>query len=1811
MYSRKLSYIFAFSIVCTVSSLFAEILPERIPTVLVENVGQARADTFATLRAQQHAIHFKAGEVAWQHPDHGVHMHQRFKGADNSVIPQVLRSKSATMNFYLNGPQQVWQNAVPIAKEVRYTDLYPGVDLRYYQQSGATKRDFVVAPYADPLVIAFTYDGASKLEISESGDLLIHTAAGVFSEKAPYTYQLIDGREIAVASAYRLLPNGAVTFILGSYDPAYELVIDPEIDLEVLFGGSGDETAFGIALSADGNTAYICGVTTSADFPVSGTPAQSTYAGDTNVDNPIGDIFVAAVSTVDGTIAWATYLGGSGTDFANGIAFNGSDTLTISGYTDSTDFPTMNPLQASIGGKTDAIIAQFGTDGSLLFSTYLGGSEDDQFADVSYESFNQRWGFVGFSLSSDFPFPDPNGSSADENAASGGGINGLAVSMNSDRTLGWATFLNRSSTANYVLLGCAYSSSYLFATGYTDDVNFDSAAPLQDGNKGGTDLLVVRFDATTTVQRRYSAGGSGDEQGNDIALRFGIPVVVGQTASTDFNNIASSAYQPNYGGGDTDGVLISFDFSDSFGNPEATYLGGSGNDQLRGISTDPNNGIQFAGVTSSTDLIIPEPFDLTYLSGQQTYGGGDTDGIVGIATASSNQIGVTTLAYSGSVETDASTAVTYNPFDVPSSSFSPYFPLSVGASVEIPAQTAAIADADGDGFTPRPLMGRASAKRAAMRRYKERAEIDGADVGVVVSESFSNPFPRVPGDSMTFFVDITNNGPNAAEAVRVDVDVPAQLIITGGTIPGQTPVVSNGSQRISTETFDLPALSSLLFTINMQAVSSGSATISAFALLATADPITGNNDDDYEIFISEPIPGDIAGRIFNDVNHNSTKDDDEDPVTGAELHLIDDQNMIIDTTNTNGLGEYHFIGVDPGMYTVVLGDNVRKDFPETVAPSSGNRIVEVVSSQTSANNDFAVSTFDVGSGAISGKVFKDQDSDGEQDAGEVGLPFIKVFVDLNNNLRHDTGEPVGSSSITGEFIINNVPPGTRVVRILPPGNRSQSFPLPAGSIQPQQVADGDSPDIRPLLVTVDPDTLDTTDDQDFPGYIVDVPEDDMVEGLIYGLETINPAVDFSISYQHVLPNDTLDDLYDDVVFGESSWDGNFVFITVAISRFGGDTDETYTVIIEEDFGLGSAPFPGLPDPFNKASVVVAPDDTELLTFIWDTDGESWDGTTPDYIKNLLFAISTDNGDTFDTFLFDSLPIFPRPVVMLHGLWGDAAQWDSYKTFFEDASYWSAHAVGDGLYGGVLDRGSLTDSTLIGTLADIRANAAATSGYIENMRNDLEAVHVDLVGHFDGGLIGRYYVQNLMPAAVSLDSSPVVRNLVMLGTPNEGHRYLGLLGLAMYLDQQSLNPAPQAEMPMNLLELQPSFIKDMFNKQIVDEGDTVFSAMAGQRNHDLISQFTGLPIDNVGEFAGDDHDGVTDVDGVQAVQSNTADFDIVGVVNTTFDQMLTSIQSFDLWTLRMLDQGPFPNAFDRRDVPPANADKVEVPVAAGVWGVDRNSTEDVSFEVTACDALVAIIPDIPDMQVSLVDPSDVIQSTWTTPGGQGDLLLQYAAVLNPTPGTWKLRLVNSNLAFNYVPYVAIQQTGSPLFTFSVDPDSSSREALVTASIRGDAGGFRTLATANVYIEDRAGELTTLTLVDDGTNGDITAGDGIYSSSVSPIEPVHYFISGEFETSDGLKRYTDGFYSPFVNVPMLAVRNGSGGFDLRWPNYIDPYVQLQSTGDLRDGVWTDVTGLNRTVINDDMSVDQSFSDFNTFFRLILNNTELGFDDSLIVP
>ena len=176
------------------------------------------------------------------------------------------------------------------------------------------------------------WEGASQVTQNFRGDLRL-TASLV--QRNPLILQ--DGKQIAGGYAVH---GREVGFAVGRYDASKPLVIDPVLVYSTYFGGGLYDFGYGIAVDGSDN-AYVTGQTQSINFPISG-PLQGIKGGGAY------DVFVTKFNAAGSALLYSTYLGGAGNDTGYGIAVDGAGNAYVTGYTESADFPTSNPLRNSL-----------------------------------------------------------------------------------------------------------------------------------------------------------------------------------------------------------------------------------------------------------------------------------------------------------------------------------------------------------------------------------------------------------------------------------------------------------------------------------------------------------------------------------------------------------------------------------------------------------------------------------------------------------------------------------------------------------------------------------------------------------------------------------------------------------------------------------------------------------------------------------------------------------------------------------------------------------------------------------------------------------------------------------------------------------------------------------------------------------------------------------------------------------------------------------------------------------------------------------------------------------------------------------------------------------------------------------------------------------------------------------------------------------------------------------------------------------------------------------------------------------------------
>jgi uncharacterized repeat protein (TIGR01451 family) len=347
-------------------------------------------------------------------------------GSNRSPKIGGLNELPGRSNYLVGSNARLWHTDVPAFEKVRYKSVYPGIDMIYYGREGRLEYDFVVSPGVSARSIRLRFDGASSTRIEENGDLLITTDGGDVRQQKPLAYQEVgDGRR-EVAVRYVKDARGRIRIKVGDYDRKLPLVIDPVLVYSSYIGGLGQDNGLAVAVDSTGS-AYVVGSTFSNDFPT-----VNPFQSGRNVSN-VSDAFVVKVNPDGKSLAYATYLGGSGSDVANAIAVDLAGNAYVSGLTVSSDFPTtMGAFQVTKNNQLDAFITKLNPSGaSLAYSTYLGGDGSDQIFSIAVDSSGAAY-VAGSTSSSTFTgFPNetrhgnPVQSSTDDGVTWAGSSTGI------------------------------------------------------------------------------------------------------------------------------------------------------------------------------------------------------------------------------------------------------------------------------------------------------------------------------------------------------------------------------------------------------------------------------------------------------------------------------------------------------------------------------------------------------------------------------------------------------------------------------------------------------------------------------------------------------------------------------------------------------------------------------------------------------------------------------------------------------------------------------------------------------------------------------------------------------------------------------------------------------------------------------------------------------------------------------------------------------------------------------------------------------------------------------------------------------------------------------------------------------------------------------------------------------------------------------------------------------------------------------------------------------------------------------------------
>jgi hypothetical protein len=628
----------------------------RIPVGFEANIGQTDKATRYLARGSDFWLLLGSSDVrlAVQSKKEAFTLKLKWIGGNREPIIHEWEPLPGITNYFFGSEPKDWYTNIPTYRRVEYQDVYPGIDLAFYGNQRQLEYDILLKPGASLDSVRLRFSGATRIEVDTSGDLVLSTPTGEIHQKKPLVYQKVAGVKRALTARY-VLKRNVVGLKVDHYDHTRPLVIDPVLSYSSYFGGPDSEMVTGMAMDPSGNV-YLTGTaniglpTTAGAFqghPATQCPCgfvvkfnpqlnsviYSSFVWGTNptgiaVDSsgsayitggagsslatpgafqtrPGGqlDAFVAKVNAAGSALVYLTYLGGSGNEYAGGIAVDGGGNAYVTGTTMSPNFPvTPGAVQTQYAGAGDAYISKVSADGgSLIYSTYFGYIGSDLGTAITVDRLGYAYvtgrihycpnDICGVDYDAFVIILDPLGN----------GVFGIPI-YGSAYDSGVAIVLD--------------SAGNIYVAGVTDSTDLIvTPNAFQKQLNGGQDGFVAQIDTLGNLVYVSYFGASGmvinDPFGGTVK-----PLTFLQAIAVDANQnvsmlgftagmiVLKNPIQSLNGAQNAFVTKLSLSQSAASALLFSTYLGGTGDEMAAGISLDLNGNIVIAGSTNSTDFPV-------------------------------------------------------------------------------------------------------------------------------------------------------------------------------------------------------------------------------------------------------------------------------------------------------------------------------------------------------------------------------------------------------------------------------------------------------------------------------------------------------------------------------------------------------------------------------------------------------------------------------------------------------------------------------------------------------------------------------------------------------------------------------------------------------------------------------------------------------------------------------------------------------------------------------------------------------------------------------------------------------------------------------------------------------------------------------------------------------------------------------------------------------------------------------------------------------------------------------------------------------
>lgn len=557
----------------------------------------------------------------------GISFRFEFVGANPFARPEPYDRLDTRVSYLLGNATARWRPDVPAWRGVRYSELYPGVDLELAGDGGRWNWRFIARSAHDLAGVQMVIAGADRLSTDAAGRLVLTTTLGatvaptLSLSVAAVAPAMLEGTPELIA--HPIISGDRVTFVPTAQPPAQAATLSvantSDLVYSTLIGGSGFDGAHAI-VGGTGGVAYLVGETISAGFPTTPGVFSGTISGSR-------DIFVAKLHSFGTGLAYSTFIGGAGNDTGYALSVDPGGAVVVAGQSTSSNFPTtLGAYDRTFNGAVDTVVFRLDAAGTALgYSTFLGGSNVEQPGGIALDPGGAAY-VGGYTASTTFPTT----AGAYDTTWNGGSpySEGFITKLTpGGESLAYSTLLGGSSED--VVNGIAVDSSgAAYLTGWTGSSNFPTTAGAFGTTFRGVHDLFITKIAPGGGQLGYSGllGGSNDDQAQSIALDgSGAVYVTGQSNSNNFR-VTPGALSTSLRGS-WDGIVAKVDAA---GGQliYSTYLGGGGNDcETPGIDRECVLTVDAAGVAYIAGRTYSADFPTTP-NGLTTVYGGTEDGFM-------------------------------------------------------------------------------------------------------------------------------------------------------------------------------------------------------------------------------------------------------------------------------------------------------------------------------------------------------------------------------------------------------------------------------------------------------------------------------------------------------------------------------------------------------------------------------------------------------------------------------------------------------------------------------------------------------------------------------------------------------------------------------------------------------------------------------------------------------------------------------------------------------------------------------------------------------------------------------------------------------------------------------------------------------------------------------------------------------------------------------------------------------------------------------------------------------------------------------